>query len=96
VAVQPIAIAEDYKAWYDLMVRLKHMFELTVDLSDLQERSDELISEWDSKIDQVAEAMPHLGIKAYLEEVGSEFTERHFMPLSDVWEQELKDLLDDF
>ncbi|MBL7198994.1 MAG: PAC2 family protein [Anaerolineae bacterium] len=96
MAVQPIAIAEDYKAWYDLMVRLKHMFKLTIDLSDLQNRGDELISEWDSKIDQVAEAMPHLGVKAYLEEISSEFTERHFMPLSDVWEEELKDLLDDF
>jgi proteasome assembly chaperone (PAC2) family protein len=96
LAVQPIAVGEDYKAWYDVMVRLNHMFQLNYDLSDLETRSQELIAEWDAKIDQVAEAMPQLNVKAYMDQVDSEFTEMSFVPLSDLWEEELRDLLDDF
>jgi ABC-type Fe3+-hydroxamate transport system substrate-binding protein len=77
------------------MVRLKHMFGLDLDLSDLQARSEQLISEWDNKIDQVAEAMPQLNVRAYLDEIAEGFTEMSFVPLSDVWEDELRDLLGD-
>jgi proteasome assembly chaperone (PAC2) family protein len=94
--VQPIAIGEDYKTWYDLMVRFNHMFHLNFDLTDLEKQSEQLVSEWDHKIDQVAQAMPELNVRAYLEEVDREFTERPFEPLSDVWEEELRNLLDDF
>jgi proteasome assembly chaperone (PAC2) family protein len=93
--VQAIAIGHDFKTWYDLMVRLKHMFGLDLDLSDLQARSEQLISEWDNKIDQVAEAMPQLNVRAYLDEIAEGFTEMSFVPLSDVWEDELRDLLGD-
>jgi hypothetical protein len=96
VPVQSVAVGEDYKAWYDLMVRLKHMFGLDLDLSDLDELSQALISDWHDKIDQLARAMPQLDVGAYMEEVYEEFTERSFVALSDVWEDELRDLLDDF
>ena len=95
VPVQPIAIGEDYKTWYELMVRLKHMFGLSLDLSDLEAESEALVNDWAEKIKQVAEAMPQLKIDAYMEEVDSEFTEKPFVPLSEVWEEELRDLLDD-
>lgn len=95
IAVQPIAIAEDYKAWYDLMVRLDHMFGLGLHLSDLQQKSEELIAEWDVKIAQVAESMPHLGVTKYMEKLRAEFKEMPFVPLSDLWTDELKGLLDD-
>jgi hypothetical protein len=90
------AIEEDYKAWYDIMVRLKHMFGLGLDLSDLDELSQALIDDWHDKIDQLARAMPQWEVSAYMEQVYDEFTERPFVPLSDVWEDELRDLLDDF
>jgi hypothetical protein len=96
VPVQSIAIGEDHKAWYDLMVRLDHMFELGFDLSDLEVRSRELVSEWHDKIDHLTRTMPQLEVGAYMEQVYAEFTERYFVPLSDVWQQELRDLLDDF
>jgi predicted ATP-grasp superfamily ATP-dependent carboligase len=96
VPVQSVAIGEDYKAWYDLMVRLKHMFGLKLDLSDLDELSQALISDWHDKIEQLARAMPQLDVGAYMEEVYEQFTERSFVALSDVWEDELRDLLDDF
>ena len=95
VSVQPIAIGEDYKAWYDVMARLDYMFGLDLDLSDLLQKSEELIAEWDVKIAQVAESMPHLGVTQYMEKLSAEFKEAPFVPLSDLWTDELKGLLDD-
>jgi hypothetical protein len=96
VSMQSVAIGEDYKAWYELMLRIKHMFRLGVDLSDLDELSQALVSDWHEKMEQLARAMPQLDVGAYMEEVYEEFTERPFVALSDVWEDELRDLLDDF
>ena len=95
MVVQPIVIEEDFKAWYDLMRRLNHMFHLDVDLSDLERRSDELIAAWDSKINRMARAMPELGVRGYMEKVNEDFTEAPFEPLSDVWEEALRDLFED-
>lgn len=96
IPVQPIAIGEDFKAWYDVMVRLDYMFGLGLDLTDLQQKSEELIAEWDAKIEQVAASMPQLGVEEYMNKVREEFTELPFTPLSDLWKDELRDLLDDF
>jgi predicted ATP-grasp superfamily ATP-dependent carboligase len=93
--IQPIAIEEDFKAWYDLMTRLNHMFGLNMDLSDLEKQSNELISEWDAKIDQIARTMPQLRVRDYMEKVNSEFSEMSFEPLSDIWEDALGHLFDD-
>jgi len=96
VSVQPIAIGEDYKTWHDLMVRLDHMFQLYLDLTELEELSARLLAEWDDKIAQVDQAMPELGVREYFRELDQEFIEQPFVPLSDIWEAELRDLLDDF
>lgn len=95
VVIQRMAMEEDFKAWYDLLIRLNHMFKLDMDLSDLEERSEELISVWDSRINQLEEDMPQLEVKAYMEKVNQDFAERSFVPLSDVWEEELGGLLED-
>jgi len=92
--VQRMAMDNDHKAWYDLMRRLEFMFDLGLDLSDLERRSEELIAEWDAKIDRLARRMPLLGVKKYMEEVNRDFTEMLFLPLSDVWEDELGSLLE--
>jgi len=93
--VQPIAMGEDYKAWYDLMLRLNHMFNLDMDLSDLERRRDDLVSSWESKIDHLARTMPQLEVESYMEQVRGDFTERPFVPLSDVWEEGLRDLFEE-
>jgi proteasome assembly chaperone (PAC2) family protein len=94
VHAERMAMEDDVKAWYDLMRRLKFMLDLDLDLSDLEERSEELISAWDFKIEQLEKKMPLLGVRKYMEEVTKDFTERSFVPLSDVWEEELGSLLD--
>ena len=95
-AIQQIAIEEDSKAWYDVMRRLGHMFDLAVNLSDLEQESRELVASWESKIDQLARTMPQLKVKEYMEQVYAEFEGRSYEPpLGDVWEEALRDLFDD-
>jgi proteasome assembly chaperone (PAC2) family protein len=95
VFAQRMARGEDFKAWYDLMRRLSYMFDLSMDLSDLQRRGEDLVSEWDSKIDALAAEMPQLAVRDYMQTVNDNFTEVSFVPLSDVWEEQLGHLLDD-
>jgi proteasome assembly chaperone (PAC2) family protein len=95
MAVHPVVIEEDYKAWYDMMRRLDHMFDLGIDLSDLKRKSEELSSTWDSKIDQLADTMPELEVKDYIENVNADFTEMSFVPLSNVWEEALRDIFEE-
>jgi proteasome assembly chaperone (PAC2) family protein len=94
VHAQQMAMNEDQKAWYDLMRRLNFMFDLDLDLSDLDTRSEALISDWAARINRLDRRMPLLGVKEYMEKVNRDFTERPFMPLSDVWEEELGSLLE--
>jgi hypothetical protein len=88
-----MAMEEDFRAWYDLMRRLNHMFGLRMDLTDLRSRSEDLTAEWDSQIDELFTKMPQLGVADYMQRVREDFTERSFLPLSGVWEEELGDLL---
>ncbi len=93
--LQGIRIETDFKAWYDLMRRFNHMFDLGIDLSDLERQSDELLSSMDSKIEELEGKMPQLKVREYLEELARNFKEVPFMPLDDVWERELGDLFKD-
>ena len=92
---QGIRIENDFKAWYDLMRRLNHMFDQGIDLTDLEGQSSELVSTLESKIEELERKLPQLNVKEYMEELGKGFTERSFMPLDDVWERELGDLFSD-
>jgi len=93
--LQGIRIETDFKAWYDLMRRLNHMFDLGIALSDLARQSDELMSSMDSKIDELERTMPQLGVREYVESLTKDFVEMPFMPLGEVWERELGDLFGD-
>jgi len=93
--VQQIAIDEDFKAWYDVMRRLSHMFGLDLDLSDLRTQSEELIADWGAKIEHLTRTMPRLKVEDYMDQVNADFQEKRFEPLDDVWEEALSDLFDD-
>jgi hypothetical protein len=49
----------------------------------------------DTKIDELDKKMPELGIREYMEKVDSEFTERPYIPLDEVWKKGLQDIFDD-
>ena len=93
--LQGMRIESDYKAWYDLMRRLNHMFNLGFDLSELERQRDELTASMDAKISELEKKAPQLQVRQYLDKLAGEFTERSFMPLDDVWERELGNLFGD-
>ena len=88
-------VERDFRAWHDLTSRLNHMFGLGLDLSDLEERSAHLTATLRAKIEALKETMPQLKVEEYMEEITSEFQERPFLPLDNVWEDVLRDLLED-
>ncbi|MBE2225098.1 MAG: PAC2 family protein [Anaerolineae bacterium] len=96
-AIQPqgIQIENDFKAWYDIMRRLNHMFDLHLDLSELGQRTEEMIQTIDEKIEEMKEENSELDIEGYLKQLNEEFIETPFLPLDDVWEQGLRGLFDD-
>ena len=92
---QSMRVETDHKAWYDLMRRFNHMFGLEFDLSELEQRSYSLLASMDVKIDELERERPELQLREYLQELAENFTERPFMPLGDVWEGALREILDD-
>jgi proteasome assembly chaperone (PAC2) family protein len=91
--VQGLRIDSDFKAWHEVMHRVKHMFDLALDLSDLEQQSEALVASLDAKIAELDRQAPQLRIRDYLERLNREFTEVSFLPLDDLWERELGDLL---
>ncbi len=87
-----IRIENDYMAWLGILQRVNHMLHLDLDLSDLEEKSKNLVEVFDSKIEELEGEAPQLGVKDYINRLSDEFTETSFTPLDDVWEQELKRL----
>ncbi len=81
-------------AWFGILQRIKHMIDLDLDLSDLEEKCKELVELFDSKIDELDRESPQLGIREYIKKLSDEFVPTTFTPLDDVWEQELRRLFD--
>ena len=68
---------------------------LPLDLSDLDRQSEALVASMDEKLADLETKMPQLHLRQYLHELTSEFKERPFEPLDELWERELGDLFDD-
>jgi len=94
ISVQGIRIEKDYRAWYELLARVDYMFDLHLDLSDLQTRSQQLMDHWDEKLSELESEHPELHIRDYIKAVSTDFEERPFIPLDEAWD-ELGDLLSD-
>lgn len=90
--LQGIGIEVDFKAWRDLLRRFNHMFGLSLDLAELEKESAELDTSMQAKLAELAEQEPK--IKEFIDQVNKDFSEQSFIPLGDVWERELGDLLD--
>ncbi len=90
-----IRLENDFTAWLGVMRRINHMLKLDFDLSDLEARSAKLITVIEEKVDELDREAPQLGVREYLARLSNEFVEVPFMPLDDVWEEELRHLLDD-
>jgi proteasome assembly chaperone (PAC2) family protein len=91
-----VRIENDFTAWLGVMQRINYNLKLSIDLADLEKRSERLIQAMDKKIDAMEEAHPELGVRVYLEKLSDGYTESSFNPLDEVWEEELRRLLDKF
>jgi proteasome assembly chaperone (PAC2) family protein len=90
-----IRVENDFMAWLGVMRRVNHMLKTDFDLTELEQKSDQLIRVLDEKVDELESMAPQLGVREYFERLSNEFSETTFDPLSDVWEDELRRLLDD-
>jgi len=95
VPLQGLRIEDDYRAWYEIMQRVSHMFNLGIDLSDLDRQSEALVSSMEQKLVDLETKMPQLQLRQYLSELTGDFKENPFEPLDELWERELSDLFDD-
>jgi predicted ATP-grasp superfamily ATP-dependent carboligase len=87
-----IRIENDYMAWLGIMQRINHMISLEMDLTDLEEKSKELIELFDARIAELDDESPQLGVRDYINRLSDEFVPVPFSPLDDVWEEELRRL----
>lgn len=90
-----IRIENDYKAWYDIMRRLNRYFNLSLNLTDLELKSEQLFSAIEEQIEALSDKSPNLNIRGILAQISEQFNEQPFEPLDDVWTQGLADLFDD-
>ena len=91
-----IRIENDYMAWLGIMRRVNFMLKLGVDLSDLEQKSQQLIEQIESKVEEIESAAPQVGVRDYLMHLSDDFREITFNPLEDVWEQEIRRILDKY
>jgi proteasome assembly chaperone (PAC2) family protein len=91
-----IRIETDYMAWLGVMRRVDYLLKLNIDWSDLEKRSEKLIEVINQKVEEIDKSAPQLDVRDYMNRLGEEFTETTFDPLDDVWEEELRRLLDKF
>ncbi len=88
-------IENDFRAWLGVMRRVNHMLEVNFALADLEEKTRDLNESVAEKIEEMDNRYPEMGVSKYFERLSDGFDETVFDPLSNVWEDELKRLLDD-
>lgn len=91
-----IHIENDYQAWLNMMERVNHFLGLRFDLSDLEEMSENLQMDIDTKVHDMDTKYPELRIEAFMERMAGNFEENTFDPLDSIWEDELNRLGDQF
>ena len=91
-----IQIENDYTAWLNVMRRVNHMLGLGLDLSDLEKKSQLLLERIDKKVEELEQKAPGSGLKEYFQNLSDEFEEKPFDPLDEIWEDEIRRLLDKF
>ena len=88
-----IRIENDFMAWLGVMQRVSHMLKLDFDLSDLEQKSRNLVELMDAEIAELEKAS-QFDVRAYMRQVAENFTEMPFTPHDTFWEEKLKGLFD--
>ncbi|MFC1968152.1 PAC2 family protein [Chloroflexota bacterium] len=76
----PLTFPTDKRAMYDILRRIRCMFGIDLDLSDLEKESKQQISDFDNALKRLYMSNPELEpqITAYMEQIGKEFEELRF------------------
>lgn len=91
-----ILIENDFMAWLGIMRRVSYMLKIHIDLSDLETRSNRLVHLIAEKMDEFDKQAPQLDVRDYLNRLSEGYHEILFDPLDDIWEEEIRRLLDKF
>lgn len=90
-----IRLENDFMAWLGVLKRINYMLKLNLDLADLQEKCNHLLNVVDTKLDELDQSAPQMGVRDYMASLAETFDEVIFEPLGSVWEDELSRLFDD-
>lgn len=91
-----IRVERDMLAWYGILQRINFMLKLDLDLSDLEEKSRQMIETLNQEVRKLEEATPQLGISEYFQRLAADFSETPFVPPDDFWDEKLRGLFDNF
>jgi proteasome assembly chaperone (PAC2) family protein len=91
-----IRIENDFMAWLGIMRRINYVLKIGFDLSDLEEKSQELIHVIEEKVEELDRMAPQLGVRDYFSRLSDEFTEIPFAPMDEFWDEELRRIFDKF
>ncbi|MGJ3237984.1 MAG: PAC2 family protein [Anaerolineae bacterium] len=89
-----LRLENDFMAWLDVMRRVNYFLKTRFDLTELESKTEQLIEVLNRKVQELQD-LSSSDIRDYFELLSEEFEEEIFDPLDDVWESELKRLLDD-
>jgi predicted ATP-grasp superfamily ATP-dependent carboligase len=75
-----LTISSDKRAMYDILRRIRYMFEINLDLSDLEKESKQQVSDWQNALKKLYMDHPELEsqITTYMEQIGEGFEELKF------------------
>jgi len=92
---QGIRIEHDFGAWHGLLKRINYMLKTSFDLTEIEEKYEELTATIAERINELDAESPEANIRAYVEQIGEGFEEVIFDPVGEVWEQEIERLFND-
>jgi hypothetical protein len=88
-----VRIENDYNAWLGIMRRINFIFKTNFDLEDLEQQNRRLLLALEKRILELEKQMPDAGVREYFRKLSEEFNETPFIPLDDVWEENLRKIL---
>ena len=89
-----VRIENDYTAWLGILRRINFMLKVNFDVSELTQSAARLARSIRSQLEEIERESPEVGVAEYMRKLSEDFTEMPFIPLDDVWEENLKHILD--
>ncbi len=89
-----LRIENDFTAWLGIVRRLNWLLKINIPVDELEQSSDQLLVAVREKFEELLRESPDVDIQAHLDEIEAAFQEMVFNPLDEVWDEELRRLLD--